>query len=137
MSDLHLLVVSQQGKILDGQFESLTVPTMDGLITILPKHTPIFSVLKSGEVVAKNGDSTQHFAVTGGFVSVHKDMVKLLVDFGIESSKIQETVVLEAKKRAEEQIAKGADNDPATIDARAELVRAIVQLQVVQRRKRN
>lgn len=137
MNTFNLSVVSPEKKILDGQFNSLTIATGLGEITVLPHHSSLFATIKPGQVVTRNGSQETALAVTGGFISVHNNYVQLLVDFGIKSDEIDRNIVAEAKKRAEETIAKGEKLDPASIDARAELIKALVQLQVAEKRSRH
>jgi len=137
MLQFTLTVVSPEKKILGGEFSSLTVTTNSGEITILPNHAPLFATLKPGQAIAVNSAGATHLAITGGFISVHKNQVQLLVDFAIKSEEIDQNIVEQAKKRAEEILALGDKLDPASIDARAELVKAIVQLRVAQKRIHN
>ena len=137
MNTFNLSVVSPEKKILEGEFNFLIVTTNAGEITVLPNHAPLFATLKPGQAIAQNSTGATHLAITGGFISVHQNKVQLLVDFAIKSEEIDKNIVEQAKRRAEETIANGDKLDPASIDARAELVKAIIQLQVAEKRTRH
>jgi F-type H+-transporting ATPase subunit epsilon len=132
---LSLSVVSPVKKILETDCKQITVPTQSGQITILPKHEPLFSLLSQGEAIVKSdhGDS-QSILVSGGFVSVSKDKVTLLVDFGIKSDELDEKIILEAKDRAEKIVAE-SKSENITKRAQADLFHANLQLQFLYRRK--
>lgn len=134
---LSLSVVSPVNKILETECSQITVPTKLGLITILPKHTSLFSLLDHGEVTVKTGNGElTYILVSGGFVSVVEDKVTLLVDFGIHSDELDEKIILEAKERAEKMVAESKTED-LTKKARADLFHANLQLQfLVRHRKR-
>jgi len=54
---LKLKVVTPERLILEELVDSVTVPTTEGEIGILPEHVPLVAGLKSGDIVAKtNGE---------------------------------------------------------------------------------
>lgn len=131
---LNLTVISQEKKLLETDCLSLSVPTKSGIITILPEHAALFSLLHYGEVVIRTEDNKESYLlVSGGFVSVKKDKVTLLIDFGVRSEDIDEKAVSEAKARAEEAM-KNNPTEEVLEKSRAELVRMSLQLEHVQRR---
>jgi F-type H+-transporting ATPase subunit epsilon len=133
---LDLAVVSPVKKILETECTQITIPTQSGQITILPKHTPLFSLLSNGEAIVKSENSKpQYILVSGGFVSVAKDKVTLLVDFGVKSEELDEKIILEAKELAERVMAE-SKSENLTKAAQADLFHANLQLQFLYRRAR-
>lgn len=131
---LTLTVTSPVKKITELKCKKITVPTQSGLITILPKHASLYSILSSGEVVAEDESGRDHnIIVSGGFVSVSNDDVSLLVDFGIHSDDLDEKIILEAKERAEKMIEEHKE-DNLTKVAQADLLHANLQLQFLSRK---
>lgn len=62
----------------------ITLPSQTGEIGILPKHIKLFSVLKKGTVVinseADGSEKEYAFNISGGFVEVDNDKVKLFAE---------------------------------------------------------
>lgn len=134
---LTLSVVSPVKKILETTCASVTLPTQSGIITILPSHTSLFSLLNSGEIlVKKDGNEVSHVVVSGGFVSVVKDEVILLVDFGISSHELDEKLIIEAQERAKKMLSE-SQNESMSQKARADLLHAGLQLQFLHHRRKN
>lgn len=103
---LKLKIVTPEKLVLEELVESVTLPTMEGEITILPEHVPIIAGLKSGDIVAiANGDHIP-MAVVGGFVEVKKEegitTVAVLADFAEHIADITDEAIEKAKARAEE-----------------------------------
>jgi len=48
----------------------VTIPTMNGEITILPNHIPLVSVVKAGELRVRDREGEHLMAVAGGFLEV-------------------------------------------------------------------
>ncbi len=74
--------------------------------------------------------------VSGGFVSVTKDEVILLVDFGINSHELDEKIIMEAKERAEKMLSE-SNSEIISEKARADLLHASLQLQFLHRHGKN
>ena len=98
-------IVTPEKVILKEQVFQVTVPTVSGEITILPKHIPLVSVLKSGVIEAKaeNGE-TRVMAVSGGFIEVLREKIVILADSAERAEEIDLDKAEEARKRAAESI---------------------------------
>lgn len=83
----------------------VSVPTLDGEITILPNHLPLVSVLKAGVLELKKKDSSrQIISVSGGFIEVLYNRVIILADTAERAEEIDLARAEEARQRAEESI---------------------------------
>lgn len=66
-------IVTPEEIAYENEIESATIPTEDGEITILARHTPLVSTLAPGELrIRRNGETTP-LAVGHGFVEVRDD----------------------------------------------------------------
>ncbi len=133
---IHVDVVSAEGEIFSGTAEEVFIPAEMGEIGVLPRHTPLISRLKPGEVrVMMSGEETSIF-VSGGMVEVQPHVVTVLADTGVRAQDLDEAKALEAKARAEEAM----QNQEDTIEfakAKSELLEAMAQLQLLEKiRKR-
>lgn len=103
---LKLKIVTPEKLVLEELVESVTLPTLEGEITILPEHVPIIAGLKSGDVVAFVNGEHIPMAVVGGFVEVKKEdgitTVAVLADFAEHIADITDEAIEKAKARAEE-----------------------------------
>lgn len=99
----HLLLVTIDKKVFDGNVVSMTVPGSAGYFQILTNHAPIISSLTSGRlvVVDENNKSTL-WAISGGLIEVSHNEVSLLADTIELPSEIDvkraEASMLKAKK---------------------------------------
>ena len=110
---LQLKIVTPEKLILEEMVDSVTVPTTEGEITILPDHIPLIASLLSGDIVAIAKGEHVPMAVVGGFVEVKKEKefttVAILADFAEHISSISDTEIEKAKQKAEE-LRKQAEN---------------------------
>ncbi|MGR9117173.1 MAG: F0F1 ATP synthase subunit epsilon [Gammaproteobacteria bacterium] len=134
---VHVDIVSAEQEIFSGLAEMVFAPAELGEVGIAPRHAPLITKLKPGEVRVKVSDSESYpFFVSGGMLEVQPHLVTILADTAIRAKDIDEAAALEAKTRAEEALAdKSGKIDYAT--AQAQLMEAVMQLRTLDRlRKR-
>jgi F-type H+-transporting ATPase subunit epsilon len=108
-------------------------PATMGDVGILPRHTPLLTTLKPGEVRVRHpGGKEETFYVSGGMLEIQPHVVTVLSDTAVRAEDVDEAAVLEAKERAERALAdRQSDIDEA--QARAELIQAAAQLRMIRR----
>ncbi len=103
---LKFKIVTPEKTIYENEIYQVTIPTMEGEITVLPNHIPLISVLKAGELKFKDKDGEQQMAVSGGFLEVRgKNEIVILADHAQRVGDIDVDKAEEARARAEEQMA--------------------------------
>jgi F-type H+-transporting ATPase subunit epsilon len=134
---MHVDVVSAEEEIFSGAATMLFAPGVMGDLGILPRHAPLLTRIKPGEVrvVTEQGDEEEVFFVSGGMLEIQPQAVTILADTAIRAHDIDEAAALEAKERAEKLLSdQKSEVDYAA--ASAELAEAMAQLQAVQRLKK-
>jgi F-type H+-transporting ATPase subunit epsilon len=134
---VHVDIVSAEREIFSGLAEMVFAPAELGEVGISPRHAPLITKLRPGEVRVKVNDKESYpFYVSGGILEVQPHLVTILADTAIRAKDIDEAAALEAKVRAEEALAdKSGKIDYAT--AQAQLAQAVMQLRTLERlRKR-
>jgi len=131
---IHVDIVSAEGHLFSGQGEMIYAPAIMGEIGIAPRHAPLVTQLKPGEVRVDpgSGKPQEHFYVSGGMIEVQPFKVTILADTGVRASDLDEAAAQEAKRRAEDTLA----NNAADIDlakAQVELAEAVAQLRAIER----
>lgn len=125
-------IVSAEEEIFSGEAELVIAPAELGAVGIMPRHTPLLTQLKPGEVQLRTaGQEDQFFFVSGGILEVQPHVVTVLSDTALRAKDLDEAQALEAKQRAEAALAdKHADIDYATAQAR--LAEAAAQLRMLE-----
>lgn len=126
-------IVSAEGEIFSGPARMVFAPASQGEIGIAPRHAPLLSLLKAGEVRVQppEGDE-QFFFVGGGAIEVQPNHVYVLADTALRAKDIDEAAALAAKQRAEEAL-KDRSGQISQAEALAELARAAAQLRILER----
>ncbi|USI99153.1 F0F1 ATP synthase subunit epsilon [Xanthomonas prunicola] len=137
MSTIRCDIVSAEKEIFHGE-ATLVVATGElGELGIAPKHAPLITRLKPGKVVVTtaNGEHLD-FAISGGILEVQPQVVTILVDTAVRAQDIDEAAVRKVKEEAERLLAnRGSTVDVA--EAQRRLAEATVQLQALERLRRN
>lgn len=132
---MRLNIVTPEKKIFENDVDSVSLPTLDGEITVLPHHLPLMTQIKPGELVIKHKGETEYFVTGGGFVEITGGRVSVLTDLAQTSDQISIEKAEEAKRRAEEAI-KNKHNlsDEEFAVAAATLEKALASINIKRRR---
>tara|TARA_B100001250_G_C19264845_1_gene556491 strand:- start:59 stop:475 length:417 start_codon:yes stop_codon:yes gene_type:complete len=135
MSAIRLEIVSAEKAIFSGEATMVVAPGKDGDLGIAPKHTPLLTTLRPGEVeVHKEGEDKEYIYVTGGILEVQPHMVTILADSATHSEELDEEAAIEAKNQAEQAL-KGADKKEDLEQAQAQLAEAAARYSAVKKLK--
>ena len=135
MSAIRLEIVSAETAIFSGDATMVVAPGKDGDLGIAPKHTPLLTTLRPGEVeVHKEGEDKEYIYVTGGILEVQPHMVTILADSATHSDELDEEAALEAKNQAEQAL-EGADKKEDLEQAQAQLAEAAARYSAVKKLK--
>ena len=135
MSAIRLEIVSAETAIFSGEATMVVAPGKDGDLGIAPKHTPLLTMLRPGEVeVHKEGEDKEYIYVTGGILEVQPHMVTILADSATHSDELDEEAALEAKNQAEQAL-QGADKKEDLEQAQAQLAEAAARYSAVKKLK--
>ena len=133
---IHVDIVSAEGEIHSGQAQMVYAPAVMGELGIAPRHAPLVTKLKPGEVrVDEGGPEMKHFYVSGGVIEVQPHLVTVLADTAIRATDLDEASAVEAKRRAEEALS-GQQADFEYAKAQAELAEAVAQLRTIERMRK-
>lgn len=132
-STIQVEIVSAEDDIFSGEAEMVFAPAVEGEVGVAPRHAPLLTFLRPGEVrVRKPGGEEEFFYVSGGILEIQPHVVTVLSDTAMRAHDLDEAAALEAKERAERLLAdRQADIDEAK--ARAELAQAAAQIQAIRR----
>jgi F-type H+-transporting ATPase subunit epsilon len=130
---IHVDIVSAEGEIFSGAASMVFAPGSQGELGIAPRHAPLLTLLKPGEVRVQTADGAeQHFFIGGGALEVQPNKVTVLADTALRAKDLDENAALAAKQRAEEMLSKATDRIEHA-EAMKEIVRMAEQVKMIQR----
>ena len=133
---VHCDIVSAEGEIFSGLVEMVIAHGALGDLGIALGHAPLITNLKPGPIrLVKQGGEEEVYYISGGFLEVQPNMVKVLADTVQRAADLDEASAQEAVKAAEKALnEKGADFDYGSAAAR--LAEAAAQLRTVQQMRK-
>ena len=131
MAKLTVELVTAEGRVLSQEADFVIAPGVEGDLGILPRHIPLLTPLRTGEIMVRNDGREEFFFVSGGFLEVLPDKVVFLADVAERAEDIDEAAAEEARKAAQDALAQ----DEGDADAAAQLERAIFRLRVAEVRR--
>ena len=130
---INVDIVSAEGQIYAGEASMVFVPATQGEIGIAPRHAPLLTTLKAGEVrVQCASGEEQSFYVGGGALEIQPTRVTVLADTAARAKDLDEAQAMTAKARAEAALS-DRNEQIDIVEAQMELARAVVQLKMIER----
>jgi len=130
---INVDIVSAEGEIFSGEAAMVFVPAVQGEIGIAPRHAPLLTALKAGEVRVQTPDGEEHdFYVGGGMLEIQPQRVTVLADTALRAKDLDEEAALAARQRADEMLRERGE-EISVADAEAEVARAVEQLRTIAR----
>jgi F-type H+-transporting ATPase subunit epsilon len=126
---LHVEVVTQDRNVYSGEAAMVVAPGADGVLGILPRHAPLLTLLKVGELRIKHDNDEDTLFVAGGFMEVSHNVVTVLADAAERAEDIDTARAEEARRRAQASLEQRASDVDQT-EMQGALERALVRLKV-------
>ena len=131
MSKLKVEFVTAERRVFSQEADFVVAPGVEGDLGVLPRHIPLLTPLRTGEIMIRNDGQEEFFFVGGGFLEVLPDKVVILADVAERAEDIDETRAEAARKSAQDALAQ----DAGDAGAAAQLERAIFRLRVAEIRR--
>ena len=133
---IKLEIVSAEEELFSDEVEMVFAPAEMGEVGITPKHTPLITKLKPGDLRAQiSKTETKTFLISGGLLEIQPNVVTVLSDTAIRETDLDE----ERAKQAEESAKQAMENVDSELDlakAKTELAQATAQLRLIKKLKR-
>ncbi len=137
MSTIRCDIVSAEAEIFRGNAQMVIATGEMGELGIAPRHAPLITRLKPGQVrVQTESGEELFFYVSGGILEVQPNVVTVLADTAIRARDIDEAAARNAKDEAERALANRVDTLEVA-QAQAQLAQAMAQLQALEQLRRS
>jgi F-type H+-transporting ATPase subunit epsilon len=135
MATIQVDIVSAEGEIHAGEATMVFAPARMCEVGIAPRHAPMLSTLKPGEVRVQDADGNEEaFYITGGMLEVQPTRVMILADTALRGEQLDEAAALAAQQDAEKAL-EGASEETDLARAQAELEEARARYRAAQKLK--
>lgn len=134
-NQINFEIVTPERVVLKTQASSISVPTKQGEITILPHHIPLVASLQPGVLVIKHNGQIEEMAVSGGFIEVLPTKVVVLADTAERATEIDEERATKAIERAKQLMTEKRHDAEGYAAAVALLEKELARTRAVARRK--
>jgi len=124
VAKLNLVVVTPERKVVEEEADEVQLPGELGYLGILPGHTPLITLLKTGVLTYRNGGVEKSLAVSSGFAEISGDTVSVLADLAEGRAQIDTAAAERERARAEEELKTASGEIMEEIRGRLELASA-------------
>ena len=133
MSHIKCQIVSAEEEIFSGDVAMVFATGEMGELGIAPRHTPLLTRLKPGQVRVELEDGSEEFYyVSGGLIEIQPNVVTVLADTAIRAKDLDEAAANKAREEAEKML-EDKQSDIEVAKAQAQLAESLAQLAALQR----
>lgn len=132
-STIQCDIVSAEAEIFSGQASMVVVSGEEGELGIAPRHAPLLTRIKPGQVrVMLPEGSEEFYYVSGGMLEVQPHVVTVLADTAARAADLDEAAAMKAKEEARRALV-DRNADMGMAEAQAQLAEAVAQLAALER----
>lgn len=125
-------IVSAHQQLFSGEVTRCVVSGSQGELGIYPRHAPLMTTLKAGEVRVEPAEGEEQiFVIGGGILEVMPHLVTVLADSAIRADHIDEAAAMRAKAEAERELATRTTHMDL-LHAEIKLAEALARLKAVE-----
>lgn len=135
IKSLKLKIATPEKLIYEAVVDHVSLPTVDGEITILPGHVPLITRISKGEIVAGEKNEKVPFVIVGGFAEINGESVIVLADYAEDIREITDAHIETARTRAEELKQMKENEDVNFEHFAAELERSLTRVKIADKYK--
>ena len=131
---LKFELVTPERVVFRTEIDQVTLPTKEGEITVLPNHVALVAKLVPGVAHLKRGTEEEDVAVSGGFIQVGENRIRVLADTAERGIELELEAIEKAKERAEAVMKETVrSDDTAFAAAAAALERELARYKVAKK----
>jgi F-type H+-transporting ATPase subunit epsilon len=112
--------------------DEVQIPGADGYFGVLPGHAPLLALLGMGQLWYRQGQDKHYLAIAFGFAEVLPERVTVMAQIAERADEIDVARAEQAKKRAEDRMAKPT-MEMDFERARIAMMKSLIRLQVASR----
>ncbi len=133
---LKLKVITPEKVLLEAEAVEVTIPTIEGEVTLLPGHINLITQLSEGELKyrVKTDGKEEYLLIFGGVLSLHKDQLMIVAKSAVKAQDIDLARAEQAKKEAEEMLSKKLERVQFA-QVKASLRRVMMELNLAKKYK--
>lgn len=131
---LHLKILTPRKIVFDEKVSSVSAPSSEGEISILPRHTKLLTVLQEGVVTIRKGNKEDFLAIGGGYLETDGKELHILVSRAYGQDEIDEQLTQKALEEAK-RLVKEVKEESARHEAMATMRRSVIDLKLLRMRR--
>ena len=129
---LQLEIVTPEATVYSEAVEMVTLPAVEGQISVLPLHVRLVTQLVPGELIVRKDGEDDFLAVGEGLVEVTNNRVSIVTNMAVAIDNIDEAAAEEARERAATRLREKLSSEEVA-SVNAAMARSLAQLHVKRR----
>lgn len=135
MAEVALKVITPSKIVIDESVVSVTAPSTEGEITVLPRHQKLFTLLQEGIItIRRSGKDEDFLAIGGGYLETDGKQITILVSRAYGQDEVDQHLVKKAMEEAQKVLHDTKDKQQQA-EAFASMRRSQIDMKLLQKRR--
>jgi len=132
---IKLKILTPRKAVLSKDIDSISLPTPDGEITVLPHHANLFTLLTEGIIKINAKGDQDDLAIGGGYAETDGQEIHVLVSKAYGQKEVDEALTQKAVLDAQ-KILKTTRSEKERQEAASILKRSLIDIRLLKRKRR-
>jgi len=132
---IKLKILTPRKAVLSKDIDSISLPTPDGEITVLPHHANLFTLLTEGIIKINAKGDQDYLAIGGGYAETDGQEIHVLVSKAYGQKEVDEALTQKAVLDAQ-KILKTTRSEKERQEAASILKRSLIDIRLLKRKRR-
>jgi F-type H+-transporting ATPase subunit epsilon len=97
-------LVTPEQVLVSGEIQSVSIPGVEGDMTVLPDHAPVATAIRPGYLEVQEIGKSERYFLSGGFVEISQQEVIILAETAVLGAELSSDIVGELIAKTEKSL---------------------------------
>ena len=97
-------LVTPEQVLVSGEIQSVSIPGVEGDMTVLPDHAPVATAIRPGYLEVQETGKSERYFLSGGFVEISQQEVIILAETAVLGAELSSDIVGELIAKTEKSL---------------------------------
>ena len=97
-------LVTPEQVLVSGEVQSVSIPGVEGNMTVLADHAPVATAIKPGYLEVQETGKSERYFLSGGFVEISQKEVIILAETAVLSSELSSDIIAKLIEKTEKSL---------------------------------
>ncbi len=97
-------LVTPEQVLVSGEVQSLSIPGVEGNMTVLADHSPVATAIRPGYLEVQETEKSERYFLSGGFVEISQKEVIILAEMAVLGTELSSYIIANLIEKTEKSL---------------------------------